>query len=126
MHNLIILLSLLALAVSSFLKWRVVASGALLGMFFVPTAFGEIVNELFSDAHRAFDQFVATMKSIWRGLFGLFERQTGSIRGNVRHRFTTDSFLTSHFWSRRCGFVAGHRAGLCRLCLAARAQGSRL
>jgi len=30
----IILLSLLSLAVSSFLKWRVVASGALLGMFF--------------------------------------------------------------------------------------------
>jgi hypothetical protein len=35
----IILLSLLALAVSSLVKWRVVASGALLGMFFVPTAF---------------------------------------------------------------------------------------
>src|SRR5215203_512458 len=43
----IIVLSLLALAVSSFLKWRVVASGALLGLFFVPSAFGEIVNQLF-------------------------------------------------------------------------------
>jgi ABC-type transport system involved in multi-copper enzyme maturation permease subunit len=38
----IILLSLLALAISALVKWRVVASGALLGLFFVPSAFGEI------------------------------------------------------------------------------------
>src|SRR5687768_16714272 len=42
----IVLLSLLALAISSLVKWRVVASGALLGLFFVPSAFGGIVNEL--------------------------------------------------------------------------------
>ncbi|HEX6127308.1 MAG TPA: hypothetical protein VFZ23_18195, partial [Pyrinomonadaceae bacterium] len=43
----IILLSLIALAVSALVKWRVVASGAMLGLFFVPSAFGEIVNNLF-------------------------------------------------------------------------------
>src|SRR5215210_5458742 len=79
----IILLSLLALAVSSLVKWRVVASGALLGMFFVPSAFGEIVNQLFLTRAGHLISMWATMNSIWRGLFGLFERQTGAIRGRV-------------------------------------------
>ena len=79
----IVLLSLLSLAVSSFLKWRVVASGALLGMFFVPTAFGEIINELFLTRSGHLISLWATMKSIWSGLFGLFVRQTGQIRGKV-------------------------------------------
>ena len=79
----IILLSLLALAVSSFLKWRVVASGALLGMFFVPSAFGEIINNLFLTRSGHLISLWATMKSIWSGLFGLFVRQTGQIRGKV-------------------------------------------
>ena len=79
----IILLSLLALAVSSLVKWRVVASGALLGMFFVPTAFGEIINELFLTRNGHIISLWATMKNVWSGLFGLFVRQTGEIRGRV-------------------------------------------
>jgi ABC-type transport system involved in multi-copper enzyme maturation permease subunit len=79
----IILLSLLALAVSSLVKWRVVASGALLGMFFVPSALGEIVNQLFLTRAGHLISMWATMNSIWRGLFGLFVRQTGQIRGRV-------------------------------------------
>jgi ABC-2 type transport system permease protein len=81
----IILLSLLALAVSSFLKWRVVASGAILGLFFVPSAFGEIINELFLTRAGHLISLWATMNSIWRGLFGLFVRQTGTIRGKIRN-----------------------------------------
>jgi len=79
----IILLSLLALAVSSIVKWRVVASGALLGMFFVPSAFAEIVNSLFLTKSAHLISLWATINSIWLGLFGLFVRQTGSIRGTV-------------------------------------------
>ena len=75
----IIVLSLLALAVSSLLKWRVMASGALLGIFFVPSAFGAIINQLFLTRAGHLISLWATMNSIWRGLFGLFERQTGSI-----------------------------------------------
>src|SRR5688500_9957047 len=65
----IILLSLLALAVSSLVKWRVVASGALLGMFFVPSAFGQIINQLFLTRAGHLISMWATMNSIWRGLF---------------------------------------------------------
>ncbi|HSK72196.1 MAG TPA: hypothetical protein VK892_10905 [Pyrinomonadaceae bacterium] len=77
----IILLSLLALAVSSLVKWRVVASGALLGLFFVPSAFGEIINNFLLTHAGHLISLWATMDSIWRGLFGLFVRETGSVRG---------------------------------------------
>jgi len=79
----IILLSLLALAVSSLVKWRVVASGALLGLFFVPTAFGELVNELFLTRNGHLISLWVTINSVWRGLFGSFVRETGRIRGTV-------------------------------------------
>jgi ABC-2 type transport system permease protein len=89
----IILLSLLALAVSALVKWRVVASGALLGMFFVPSAFGEIVNQLFLTRAGHLISMWATMNSIWRGLFGLFVRQTGSIRGKVSNPIYNEQFF---------------------------------
>jgi ABC-2 type transport system permease protein len=89
----IILLSLLALAVSSLVKWRVVASGALLGLFFVPSAFGEIVNELFLTRAGHLISMWATMNSIWRGLFGLFERQTGRVRGKVENPIYDGQFV---------------------------------
>ncbi|MEP7037675.1 MAG: ABC transporter permease subunit [Acidobacteriota bacterium] len=89
----IILLSLLALAVSSFLKWRVVASGALLGLFFVPTAFGEIINQLFLTRNGHLISLWATMKSIWSGLFGLFVRQTGHINGKVSNPIYDKQFF---------------------------------
>ena len=81
----IILLSLLALAVSSLVKWRVVASGALLGLFFVPTAFGEIFNQLFLTRAGHLISMWASMNSIWFWLFGLFERQNGHVRGRINN-----------------------------------------
>lgn len=79
----IILLSLIALSISAIVKWRVVASGAMLGLFFVPSAFGEIVNQLFLTRAGHLISVWATMNSIWLGLFGIFERQTGAVRGRV-------------------------------------------
>jgi hypothetical protein len=88
-----ILLSLLALAVSSLVKWRVVASGALLAMFFVPSAFGEIVNQLFLTRSGQLISLWATINSIWRGLFGLFEREAGKIRGTVSNPIYDKQFF---------------------------------
>jgi ABC-type transport system involved in multi-copper enzyme maturation permease subunit len=79
----IILLSLIALAISALVKWRVVASGAMLGLFFVPSAFAEIVNSLFLTKSAHLISLWATINSIWLGLFRLFERQTGTVRGTV-------------------------------------------
>ncbi len=89
----IVLLSLLALAVSSFLRWRVVASGALLGMFFVPSAFAEIVNNLFLTHAGNLISMWASINSIWRGLFGLFVRETGSLRGTVTNPIYDKQFF---------------------------------
>lgn len=79
----IVLLSLIALAISAVVKWRVVASGAMLGLFFVPSAFGGIVNEIFLTRAGNLISLSAAMDSIWRGLFGLFEREAGIVRGKV-------------------------------------------
>ena len=89
----IILLSLIALAVSSLVKWRVVASGAMAGLFFVPSAFGEIINNLFLTRSGHLISLWATMNSIWRGLFGLFERQTGAVRGTVTNPIYDKQFF---------------------------------
>lgn len=89
----ITLLSLLSLAVSSLVRWRVVASGALLGIFFVPSAFGEIVNQLFLTRAGHLLSLWATMSSIWLGLFGLFERKTGAIRGKVTNPIYDEQYF---------------------------------
>jgi ABC-2 type transport system permease protein len=89
----IVVLSLLALAVSSLVKWRVVASGALLGLFFVPSAFGAIINELFLTRSGHLISLWATMKSVWRGLFGLFVRESGTIRGKVSNPIYDEQFF---------------------------------
>lgn len=89
----ILLLSLLALAVSSLVKWRVVASGALLGLFFVPSAFGEIINQLFLTRAGHLISMWATMNNIWYGLFGLFVRETGRIRGKVSNPIYDEQFF---------------------------------
>ena len=89
----ITLLSLIALAVSSIVKWRVVASGAMLGLFFVPSAFGEIINNLFLTRAGHLISLWASMNSVWMGLFGLFVRQTGAVRGRVTNPIYDEQFF---------------------------------
>src|SRR6266516_8142913 len=43
----ILLLALLSQAVSALVKWRVIASAALLGIVFIPSVFGEVINNMF-------------------------------------------------------------------------------
>ena len=78
----IVLLSLLALAVSAWVRWRVVAGGALLGLFFIPAAFGNVVNGLFMTRMGHLVSPSDLMRNVWRGLFGHFTREVA--------RFTTE------------------------------------
>lgn len=89
----IVLLSLIALAVSALVKWRVVASGAILGLFFVPSALGEIVNQLFLSRWGSLISLWATMNSMWRGLFWLYDRQAGTVRGTVTNPIYDKQFF---------------------------------
>lgn len=75
----ILLLALLSQAVSALVKWRVVASAALLGIFFIPSVFGEVVNQLFQTRWGNIISLGALMKNVSAGLFGTFVRTTGRI-----------------------------------------------
>ena len=95
----IVVLAILSLAVSAWLKWRVVASGALLAIFFIPSAFGEIINALFLTRIGHLISIGAIMNSIWRGLFGLFQRQTGSMSGTRGGRDFAVTLYEPPLWS---------------------------
>lgn len=89
----IVVLSLLALAVSAIVRWRVVASGALLGLFFVPSAFGAIINELFLTRAGNLISLWSTIVSVWSGLFLRFEREAGTVRGKVTNPVYDNQFF---------------------------------
>jgi len=99
----IVVLAILSLAVSAWLKWRVVASGAMLAIFFIPSAFGEIVNVLFLTRLGHLISLGAIMNSIWRGLFGLFQRKTGQIEVNFNGSFREITLLEPPLW---CSWLA--------------------
>ena len=77
----ILLLALLSQAISAVVKWRVVASGALLGLFFIPSIFGEVVNNLFLTRWGNIISLGALIKNVTSGLFGTFVRNTGMVIG---------------------------------------------
>jgi hypothetical protein len=121
----IVLLSLIALAISSLVKWRVVASGAMLGLFFVPSAFGEIINSLFLTKAGHIVSLWATINNIWLGLFRLFVRQTGSVRGTVSNpiyerQFFDIALLEPPLWAS--WLVLLLICGICVLLLARRVR----
>src|SRR5712671_4805290 len=76
----ILVLALLSQTISAWVKWRVAARAALLGIFFIPTAFAEIVNQSFQTRWGHIVDLRALFANVWAGLFGLFVRQTGDIQ----------------------------------------------
>lgn len=70
----ILLLALMSQAISALVKWRVVASAALLGLFFIPSVFGEVVNQLFRTRYGSIVSINANVTNVTAGLFGRFER----------------------------------------------------
>jgi ABC-2 type transport system permease protein len=74
----IVLLALLSQAISAWVKWLVAARAALLAVFFIPTAFAAIVNEIFQTHWGHIFDLRALIGNVWSGLFGTFVRQTGA------------------------------------------------
>ncbi len=77
----ILLLALLSQAISALVKWRVIASAALLGLFFIPSVFGEVVNQLFRTRYGSIISINANFTNVTAGLFGRFERVTTYMTG---------------------------------------------
>src|SRR5215813_787137 len=76
----VLLLALLSQTVSALVKWRVVASAAMLGLFFIPMMFGEFINLVFQTHWGNIISLPALMKNVTSGLFGTFERVYGTIQ----------------------------------------------
>ena len=77
----ILLLALLSQAISALVKWRVIASATLLGLFFIPSVFGEVVNVIFRTRLGNLISLGALTRNISAGLFGTFERTPSVITG---------------------------------------------
>lgn len=76
----ILLLALLSQTISALVKWRIVASGAMLGMVIIPSAFAGIVNVLFQTRWANIISLSGLMYNITAGLFGTFDRVSGRIQ----------------------------------------------
>jgi ABC-2 type transport system permease protein len=79
----ILLLALMSQAISAWVKWLIAARAALLGLFFIPTIFAAIVNEIFQTRWGHIFDLRALIGNVWAGLFGTFARQ-GTERGEFR------------------------------------------
>ncbi|HEX8706841.1 MAG TPA: hypothetical protein VF723_01155 [Pyrinomonadaceae bacterium] len=108
----ILLLALLSLAISSWVKWRMAASAALIGVFFIPSAFGEVINTIFFTRLGNLMSLRALIAAVWSGLFGTFARQSGSIRGFVRGRRVAIDLFEPPLWTSWLVLIA-----ICAFCL---------
>ena len=76
----VLLLALLSQTVSALLKWRIVASAAMLGIVFIPSVFGSVfINILFQTKFGDLVSLFALMGHVTSGLFGTFDRVAGRI-----------------------------------------------
>src|SRR5262245_24522476 len=64
----ILLLALISQAISALVKWRVVASAAILGLFFIPSGFGAFINAIFMTKWGNLISLMALMKNVTDGL----------------------------------------------------------
>ena len=76
----ILLLALISQTLSALLKWRIVASGAMLALVIIPLAFVGIINFIFMTRIGNLFSLVTLMTNITEGLFGTFDRITGRVQ----------------------------------------------
>ena len=67
----ITVLTLLGLALSASIRWRLVASGALFGVFFMGSAFGEAWHAVLLDPWGRTANLAYVVGLVWRDLFGI-------------------------------------------------------
>jgi ABC-2 type transport system permease protein len=75
----IILLALLTQTISAWVKWRIAASAGLIGLFFIPSVFAEILNQLLETHWGHIISLAALIQNVWAGLFGTFVRQPSEV-----------------------------------------------
>ena len=69
-------LTLMGLALSAWIRWRIVASAAVAGVFFMGAAFGEMWLEVLHGPWGRVANLPYLMGLVWRSLFGVFSRNS--------------------------------------------------
>jgi ABC-2 type transport system permease protein len=95
----ILLLALVSQTISALVKWRVVASAIMLGLFFIPTAFGVFINEVFNTRIGNLFSLGALMNNVSAGLFGTFVQTVTARRFQVDDVVTTVTVTEPPLWS---------------------------
>jgi len=90
----IVLLALMSQAISAWVKWRLAARAVLLGVFFIPTIFAEVINEIFQTRWAHLFDLRALIGNVWSGLFGTFVRQVVEDREFRNGRIVATAFRT--------------------------------
>ena len=90
----ILLLALLTQTISAWVKWRIAASAGMIGLFFIPSVFATILNELLATRWGNIISLSASVQNIWAGLFGTFVRQATQVRGMRNGRVISSVLMT--------------------------------
>jgi ABC-2 type transport system permease protein len=72
----VVLLSLIALAISAWVKWKIAAGALLLGLFVAGAGFGTALNSIVRTEYGTLMNLTLVMYTVWSQLFGL-EPDTG-------------------------------------------------
>jgi ABC-2 type transport system permease protein len=109
----LVLLALLALALSAWVRWRIVATGLFVGLFFVSAGLGEVLNHTLRTYWGKLLNLGYVIKTIWKDLFDVVvtERQR---RGQIGDPTQLD--VPSGY----CWLVLLAIAGVCLLLLTRR------
>jgi ABC-2 type transport system permease protein len=94
----IILIALLSQAISALVKWRVIASASLLGLFFIPSIFGEVINQIFRTRWGSLISINANMRNVTAGLFGQFQEITTYVTDFDGHTATRIALTEPPLW----------------------------
>jgi ABC-2 type transport system permease protein len=76
----ILLLALLTQTISALVKWRLAASAGMIGLFFIPSVFAAILNQLLLTHWGNIISLAALIQNVWAGLFGTFVREAAEIQ----------------------------------------------
>jgi ABC-type transport system involved in multi-copper enzyme maturation permease subunit len=68
----ILLLALLSQTVSAWVKWRMAASAALIGVYLIPAVFSEVINQIFTTRWGHILSIDWLRRAVTAGLFGTF------------------------------------------------------
>jgi ABC-2 type transport system permease protein len=100
----IAVLTLLGLSLSAWIRWRLVASTALFGVFFMGSAFGEVWREVLRDPWGRLANLPYLIGVVWLDLFGIVTRPEAAREARVIGGLPT--------WAAWAGLLA-----TCALCL---------